>query len=152
MLVWRISAKQYRKFDGLGARAAGGRWNSPGYSVVYTSATVSLAALELLVHLRRDRTVKDLILISAEIPNDIEINRVDLSNLPPDWRESPPPVGLQKIGDEWVINGLSAVLAVPSAVIPQEDNYLLNPAHSDFKRIRISRPVTFSLDPRMSGP
>src|SRR5262245_5004328 len=70
VLVWRISAKPYWKFDGAGAKKAGVRWNSPGYAVVYTSATASLAVLELLVHLRRDRTVKDLVITSAEIPND----------------------------------------------------------------------------------
>ena len=149
MLVWRILARQYRKFDGAGARIAGGRWNSPGYSIVYTSATVSLAAFEFFVHLRRNRTVRDLVLISAEIPNDIRIERVNLEDLPPGWRKSPPSEGLQRIGNAWIVRNVSAVLAVPSAGIPQENNYLLNPAHPDFKRIQISRPAAFSFDPRI---
>lgn len=128
---------------------AGGRWNSPGYAVVYTSATASLAVLEFFVHVNRNRAVKDLVLTSAEIPHDIRIERVEVSNLPAGWRESPTPEYLYSIGNDWITKHLSAVLAVPSAVIPQEDNYLLNPAHPDFKHIRINRPSPFSFDPRI---
>ena len=149
MLVWRISAKPYWKFDGTGAKKTGGRWNSPGYAVVYTSATASLAVLEFYVHLRRDRTVKNLVLTSAEIPNDIGIERVELSDLPARWREYPSPEYLQSIGNDWITRHVSAVLAVPSAVIPQENNYLLNPVHPDFRHIRIGRPTPFSFDPRI---
>ena len=149
MLVWRISARRYWKFDGAGAKTAGGRWNSPGYAVVYTSATASLAVLEFFVHLNRNRAVKDLVLTSADIPHDIRIERVEVSNLPAEWRESPTPEYLHSIGNEWITKHLTAVLAVPSAVIPQENNYLLNPAHPDFKHIRINRPSPFSFDPRI---
>lgn len=149
MLVWRISARSYWKFDGAGARIAGGRWNSPGYSLVYTSATVSLAALEFYVHLKRNRSVKGLILTSAEIHNDLRIEQVNAFDLPAGWRESPAPQDLQRIGDEWITKNLSAVLAVPSAVIPQENNYLLNPTHPNFKRIQINKPEPFSFDLRI---
>jgi len=150
VLVWRLSVKQYRKFDGAGARAVGGRWNSPGSAVVYTSASVSLATLEFLAHLSQSRSVRDLVLTSAELRKNIRIERIDASDLPARWREFPSPPYLQKIGDEWIIKRVSAVLAVPSAVIPQEDNYLLNPAHPDFKRIRVNQPIPFSLDPRLT--
>jgi RES domain-containing protein len=149
VLVWRISAKAYWKFDGVGAKRAGGRWNSPGYAIVYTSATASLAVLEFFVHLNRDRAVRQLVLTSAEIPNDIRKERVELSDLPARWRDLPSPEYLQSIGNDWIARSLSAVLAVPSAVIPQESNYLLNPAHPDFKHIRINRPTPFSFDPRI---
>jgi len=93
--------------------------------------------------------VRDLVLTSAEIPNDIRKERVELSDLPARWRVSPSPEYLQSIGNDWIGRRLSAVLAVPSAVIPQENNYLLNPAHPDFKHIRINRPTPFSFDPRI---
>jgi RES domain-containing protein len=108
-----------------------------------------LAVLEFFVHLNRNRTVKDLVLTSAEIPNDIRIERVEVSNLPPRWRESPAPEYLHSIGNDWITKHLSAVLAVPSVVIPQENNYLLDPAHPDFKHIRINRSSPFSFDPRI---
>jgi len=108
-----------------------------------------LAVLEFFVHVNRNRAVKDLVLTSAEIPHDIRIERVEVSNLPAGWRESPTPEYLYSIGNDWITKHLSAVLAVPSAVIPQEDNYLLNPAHPDFKHIRINRPSPFSFDPRI---
>jgi RES domain-containing protein len=149
VLVWRISAKRFWKFDGAGAKAVGGRWNSPGFAVVYTSATASLAVLELIVHSRPGRSVKDLVLTSAEIPKDMRVEQVEVSDLPPNWRELPAPESLQKIGNDWIIGQLSPVLAVPSGVIPQENNYLLNPAHPHFKRIQIGRPVHFSIDPRI---
>jgi RES domain-containing protein len=149
VLVWRISAKPFWKFDGAGAKAVGGRWNSPGYAVVYTSATASLAVLELIVHLRRDRSIKDLVLTSADIPKDVRIEQIYVSDLPANWRELPSPESLQRIGDQWIARQLSAVLAVPSAVIPHESNYLLNPEHPQLKRMQVGRPVSFSLDPRI---
>lgn len=151
MRVWRLCAKHHWKFDGGGARNAGGRWNSAGYAVVYTSAAISLAALEFLVHLGRNRSVKDLVLVSAEIPDGLTMERVDVSALPSDWRRYPAPDYLQTIGNAWIDRSVATVLAVPSAVIPQETNYLLNPAHPDFRRIRIGRPAEFSLDFRLAA-
>jgi RES domain-containing protein len=149
VLVWRISAKRYTKFDGAGARLAGGRWNSPGSAVVYTSATVSLAALELYVHLNPSRAVKDLVLTSAQLPDDLKMQHVNVPGLPSGWRDHPAPEALQRIGDEWIVRNVSAVLVVPSAVIPQENNYLLNPLHPEFKHIRINKPEPFSFDLRI---
>lgn len=145
MLLWRLSAKQYCNFDGEGAKAVGGRWNSPGYAVVYTSASVSLVTLEFLAHLTQGRAVKDLVLTSAELPKNVRVERIHASDLPGRWREFPAPPYLQKIGDGWIFRRATAVLVVPSAVIPQEDNYLLNPAHPDFKRIRVNASLPFSL-------
>ena len=105
--------------------------------------------MELIVHMRSNRVVKDLVLTSAEIPNDLRIERLDVSDLPSQWRQSPSPEHLQSIGNDWIISNLSAVFAVPSAVIPVECNYLLNPAHADFKHIQVGRPTPFSFDPRI---
>ncbi len=128
---------------------AGGRWNRKGIPLVYTSATLSLAASELFVHLDPDQTPADLVSISAEIPEDARIREVRVAELPRDWRSYPAPEALALLGSAWADSLDTAVLAVPSAVIPLERNYLLNVRHRDFARIRVNRPAPFSLDPRV---
>ena len=149
MLVWRISSAAWSELGGEGARLAGGRWNSPGTPVVYMSATLSLAALELFVHLDPEDDPNDLIAGSAEIPPTLEIEYIRVKRLTREWRQYPAPEALAEIGTQWVGRGKTPILCVPSAVIPQERNYLLNPAHADFGRIRVNDPVPFHLDPRM---
>lgn len=150
-MVWRICSRRHiaQAYDGEGAHIFGGRWNHPGTRVVYTAATVSLAALELFVNLDPDVCPDDLVAIPAEIPRAVKVMRVELSDLPRGWQRYPAPVQLQDLGSRWVADGATAVLAVPSAVIPQERNYLLNPAHPDLRRIRIGRPEPFRFDLRM---
>jgi RES domain-containing protein len=116
---------------------------------VYTSATVSLAALEFYVHLSPSRSVKDLVLTSAQFPDDLKMQHVNVAGLPSGWRDHPAPEELQRIGDEWIVRNVSVVLVVPSAVIPQESNFLLNPVHPEFKHIRINKPERFSFDLRI---
>ena len=147
--VWRITRAKHAAFDGHGARRHGGRWNRAGTPVVYTSASLALAALELFVNLERPNPPGDLVAISADIPETLTISRVPPAELPPSWRSYPPPEALADLGTRWARELKSLVLAVPSAVIPQELNYLLNPLHSDFKRIRAGKPEAFRFDPRL---
>lgn len=149
--IWRISKRKYATtaFNGEGARRFGGRWNSKGKSVVYTSATLSLAALETLVHMEIEDAGNMFAYIRADIPEDIQIDRIDINQLPSNWRNIPAPPSLAAIGNQWFDSGNTAVLAVPSAVIPIENNYLINPLHRDFSRIQIYDPQSFELDPRM---
>jgi RES domain-containing protein len=147
--VWRICSRRYQRFDGEGARQYGGRWNHVGTSVVYTSGSLSLAALELFVHLDIDIVPPNLVAIQVEVPDNLAVEAVKIDSLPKNWRRYPAPEVLKDIGTAWSAKGATAILAVPSAVIPEERNYLLNPAQPDFKRIRISRPVSFRFDPRM---
>ncbi len=151
MRVWRIVPKRRHSqaFTGEGARLYGGRWNPPGLRVVYTSATLSLAALEYFVHVSKETRPDDLVSISLEIPNDVRIECVAESKLPPKWRTYPAIDEVKEIGRKWIKNGASAVLSVPSVIIPQELNYLINPEHSDFRRMKISKPSPFSLNDRM---
>jgi RES domain-containing protein len=117
--------------------------------MVYASATLSLAALEYMVNHPDISTVPvDLIAISADIPKVARIETVGLAGLPSGWREYPAPEALAELGTEWARRRRSPALAVPSAVVPQERNYLINPEHPDFRRIRIGKPMRFSLDPR----
>jgi RES domain-containing protein len=151
--AWRLCKRRYAAsaFDGEGARRSSGRWNLPGVRVVYCSESIALAALELLVHVDPDEAPEDLVLIPVEIPDDVGLTEVTPRMLPGDWRLTPGPVRLQQIGASWIKSGKTAVLSVPSVVVPQERNYLLNPAHPDFARIRRGRPKPFAVDPRLYG-
>ena len=149
MRVWRLCSRTHRRFDGEGARLYGGRWNHPGTSIVYTSGSLSLAALELFVHVDTDLAPTGLIAIAADIPEDVAFVTVDIAKLARNWRAYPAPETLRDITAAWIKESATAVLAVPSAVIPNEQNYLLNPTHPDFSRIRIQRAIPFEFDPRM---
>jgi RES domain-containing protein len=147
--VWRICYRRHRRFNGEGARLYGGRWNHPGTAVVYTSGSLSLSALELFVHIDLDVFPTELVAIPVDVPDNIGVDTVKLASLPKNWRRYPAPEALKDIGTTWAAKGATAILAVPSAVIPEERNYLLNPAHRDFKRIRIGKPMPFRFEPRM---
>jgi RES domain-containing protein len=110
---------------------------------------MSLAALELFVHVDIDTVPGDLVAIQVDIPDTLMLETVKIESLPRDWRRYPGPEALKDIGTAWTSKASTAILAVPSAVIPEERNYLLNPAHRDFKRIRLRKPVAFSFDARM---
>jgi RES domain-containing protein len=143
---WRIVKSRYATaaFDREGARLYGGRWNSPGTRMVYTSSTVSLAVLEVLVHLQEASLHFSYLRISVGF-NDALVERLDHSMLPDGWRTYPAPSDLQRIGDDWVRSQRSVALEVPSVIVESESNYLLNPAHPDFSSVVIgeSKPFTF---------
>jgi len=147
--VWRIVKEKYAAsaFSGEGASRTGGRWNSHGVWVVYASSSRALAALENLVHLNPP-VIFRYVAIMAEIPEDL-IETWPANRLPPRWQEQPAPPATRHLGDDWVLQARSAVLALPSAIIPGESNYLLNPAHPDFRKIQLGQPEAFSFDPRL---
>lgn len=147
---WRIVKSRYARsaFDGEGACLYGGRWNSPGTRVVYTAQSASLAALEMLVHVDRASLLLSYSLCAAEFDEGV-VERLDRARLPDGWRAYPAPPELQLIGDEWVESGGSVVLEVPSAVMEQEKNYLINPAHPAFASVAIGEPAPFEFDERL---
>lgn len=147
---WRIVKSRHANtaFDGEGARLYGGRWNSPGTRMVYTSSSVSLAVLEVLVHLQKASLLSSYSLIAARF-DDALIERLERSKLPDGWRAYPAPPELQEIGDEWVKSRRSAVLEVPSVVVERESNYLMNPAHPDFASMSLGEPEPFIFDERL---
>ncbi len=151
MKVWRLCRARHSPtaFDGEGARLYGGRWNHKGLPVVYASATLSLAVLEVLVHHRVPIPPHEFVALTAEIPVRLKLETVSVQDLPADWRADPAPVRLQEIGSEWLQRASSLVLAVPSALIEQEFNYLINPRHSDFAHLSINAPIAFSFDGRL---
>lgn len=136
-------------FTGEGARLNGGRWNSPGKAVVYTSSSLSLATLEVLVHLEDPEVLANLFSwASLEIPPDM-LETLQPETLPAGWNDHESNRISRPIGDSWLRTMRSAALAVPSVVTPGEWNYLLNPVHSDFPRIQTSPFAPFRPDPRL---
>src|SRR5207302_4097007 len=148
--AWRITKRKHAKtaFNGSGARRYGGRWNSPGTAIVYTSETQSLAVLEMLVHLDGPDLLQEYVLIGVEIEESL-VQNLDFSVLPRNWRTDPAPLALRKIGDEWAVARSSVALRVPSILVPGESNVLINPVHGDFARFVIGKPLAFSFDPRL---
>lgn len=147
--VWRLVTTRYAEtaFSGEGARLYGGRWNRKGVPMVYAAGSQSLAMLELLVQdepLRARYTM-----IAARLPRGAKIERVEAAELPADWRRIAARDQLQAIGSDWAQRRSSVVLAVPSAVIPSELNYLLNPLHPAFGRIEIGKAEDFVTDLRL---
>lgn len=148
--AWRLVHPMYADdaFSGEGPRRRGGRWNLPGALVVYTASSVSLAALELIVNNQRALRLPAYVLFSCSFPETL-VEPLDRSRLPHNWRDYPAPNALQQLGMEWLSLRSSAVLEVPSAVVEQESNYLLNPEHPDFSSIEIGPRHPFKLDPRL---
>ena len=134
MIVWRVCRHRHanRPLDGEGAHLYGGRWNYPGTAVAYTAGTLALAALEVLVHVDHDLAPTDLVAIPIDIPAGIRTEEIRPSDLPQHWRRTPAPERLQELGTAWLRRGDSLLLRVPSVVIPEEHNYLVNPMHRDF--------------------
>jgi RES domain-containing protein len=147
---WRITKARYsgEAFSGEGARVYGGRWNSIGNPLVYTSEHASLAVLELLVHLGSSRGLDNYVIIACSFDEGL-VERIGVRKLPRNWAGSPALVDLQRMGDQWISEARSAVLEVPSAVLPIERNYLINPRHPDFSMIRFEDPEPLALDARL---
>ncbi|MCC5838876.1 MAG: RES family NAD+ phosphorylase [Opitutales bacterium] len=148
--AWRLVKRAYAEsaFDGEGSFRFGGRWNSRGFRMVYVSSTLSLAALEFLVHLDAAFAVPRQVAFPLRIPPGlVEAFAPGGGSSParglPDLSES------RSVGDRWIREARSAALAVPSAIIPQEINFLLNPAHPDFSKIGIGPAEAFAFDKRL---
>ena len=148
--AWRIvrAARVSSAFTGEGARLYGGRWNSTGTTVIYVSEHESLAALEILVHLTP--LTPDGRYLSYRLEWDDKLTEsFPIKNLPARWNAEPPDFRTMQIGDEWVRAGKSVALAVPSVLSASEMNFLLNPRHPDFKKIKISQPIEYRFDSRL---
>lgn len=148
--VWRIVKEKYAgvAFSGEGARRAGGRFNSPGRLVVYTSGSLALAELEILVNLPTDRLLASYVAFRADIP-ERHLSTLGREELPENWREAPAPDSVRAIGDGWLESERSLALRVPSAVVPAENNILLNPRHPAFEKVETEGPFDPEIDERL---
>lgn len=147
--VWRLVTARFAQaaFTGEGARLFGGRWNRKGVPIVYTAGSQSLAMLEMLV---QDEPLRArYVMIPAILPDTLNIEHITPEQLPANWRDVAARQELQALGTSWAKRLSSAVLAVPSAVIPSETNFLLNPLHPDFAKVETGQPQDFVTDLRL---
>jgi RES domain-containing protein len=149
--AWRIVSANYKDnaFAGDGARIHGGRWNSKGVAVVYTADSLALASIEMIVNLPAPKLLQKYVRISAQTSLNL-VSELSGADLPEDWNSRPISPSTRAIGDRWIKEQRSAVLRVPSIVVPDEYNYLLNPTHPDFARIKIGKPTIYYFDPRLT--
>ena len=147
--AWRIVSSNYqdKAYSGEGARIHGGRWNGKGVAVVYTAGNLALASVEMIVNLPAPKLLSNYVRIPARIAMDLILDLPE-ADLPQDWNSRPISPSTRIIGDRWIKKQSSAVLKVPSIVVPDEYNYLLNPNHPDFTKIEIGKPIFNYFDPR----
>jgi len=149
VIVWRLCRAEHVALDGEGAFLFGGRWNSPGTRLVYTSRHLSLAILEILVHTGPVNLPDGLVKLEISIPEDIRREARAASDLPVRWGQDTTR-NTQSVGDRWVAVARSAALQLPSAIVPEEENVLINPRHADAGRIAVLSQSPLRLDPRLS--
>lgn len=149
MTVYRITNATYKDdITGYGAALYGSRWNSKGICLLYTSQFISLSILESLVHLRRKEIPSTQFLLHIEVPDGQEIAELSYKKIRKDWREEIEYT--QWLGDQFIENKQSLIFKVPSAIVPQENNFLLNPLHTDFKKVKIMASELLELDKRLT--
>jgi len=148
LTVWRLTHARYadEAFSGEGARRYGGRFNSPGVPMIYTTGSLALATLELLVRLNKRRRMAQHVRLSASFP--ASLLHIPES-LPAGWDDLPYGPGSQQWGDKWVWDEVSLALKVPSVVEPLEPNYLINPGHPAFDQLTVGASAPLNLDPRL---
>jgi RES domain-containing protein len=148
--VYRLSKQIYADdLTGAGAELAGGRWNHKGTRMLYTSDSRALCTAEIAVHTPMGVMPKDYFLVTIEIPDRIRIGEIALKDLSENWKDFPYTGITQEIGDEFIRQGELLVLKVPSAVVPGDFNYLINPEHKNFNKIKIKNKEPFSFDERL---
>jgi RES domain-containing protein len=151
-VVWRIARRRYAlDRTGAGARESGGRWNRPGTAVIYAGRSVGIAALERFVHVA-GVVPSDLVLVRIDLPERCSVEEPALRDLPADWAAVPIGPGSMDFGTAWARAARSLVLHVPSAILPEEGNAVLNPLHPEFAAVRMSVLREFHYDVRLSAP
>ena len=148
--AWRLIKAEHADdaFAGEGARRGGGRWSSKGVRVVYTSGSLSLATLEVMVHTHFYSALKYYVCLPIDFDPSLS-QSVTIEDLPDNWKADPIPQSTKKVGDRWIYNQESVILKVPSVIIPVEYNFLINPSHPDFEKVVIHSPQKFAFDPRL---
>ena len=150
MFVHRLAKKKYAKdpLGGAGGLTVGGRWHHKGMKIVYCAQTLSLASLEFFVHFEVLHKAIELVAIGIELPDSL-VENLPAASLPSNWDPTPPTAATADIGSGWLKSGRSAALRVPSVLARGEFNVLINPAHADFKRVRVVSRVDYKYDTRM---
>jgi RES domain-containing protein len=150
MIVYRLSKKSYaHDLMGKGAAMAGGRWNSKGVPILYTSSSRALCTAELAVHLPLGILPSDYVIIAIHIPDTLRVNKYPEAKLPENWNQYPYSIATQKIGNDFIKQGKTAILKIPSAVVEGDYNFLINPFHPAAIKIRIKEIKAFHFDARL---
>jgi RES domain-containing protein len=151
MKLWRICKEKYTAtaLSGQGGLYAPGRWHQRGTFIVYCARSLSLATLESFVHFDPSEAPDSLVAVPVEVPKDVFVERWKAKDLPTGWQGYPHLNETRERGTAWVKGATAAIVRVPSAVVPIQSNFLLNPAHPDMKRVQAGRPRPFAFDPRM---
>jgi len=150
MKVFRLSRIKYaNELSGKGAAISGNRWNSKGTEIIYTAESRALAMAEVLVHLSLSILPSDYMMLEVEIPDGVGIEEIAIADLEKGWNSHPPRTHTQFIGDQFIRENANSILMVPSAVVPGDSNYLLNPQHIESKEIKISNTWPFPFDERL---
>lgn len=149
MIVYRLAKSKFAKdLSGRGAEIAGGRWNSKGVRMLYTSASRALCTTEIAVHTPLGNVPTDYYIISVKLPA-VKVLELTTAKLPSGWNVFPHEQSTQRLGDLFVQNNKFLVMRVPSAVVQGDFNYLINPLHADFPKVKIVNTQSFNFDPRL---
>ena len=150
MKVYRLAKEKYiNDHSGKGAEIAGGRWNNKGTSVLYASDSRALCAAEIAVRTPLGILPENFILMELEIPHNIKPLELTRDQLPKNWKSYPHSNSTQQIGDNFILKGQFLVMKVPSVVVPGDFNYLMNPQHKDFAKVKIISRTPFEFDQRL---
>ena len=151
MLIYRLDRlkRENQVLSGKGSEMFGGRWNYPGIPAVYCAENRALTVLEILAHLDKDHWPNDRIMVSFEIPDESMIHKMDVAELDSGWNSFPYTDSSQRIFGEFVQSNNHCILAVPSAIVPDEFNFVINPNHPKATQIRVIDKKAFVLDHRL---
>ena len=152
MNAYRIGKKQFIKdLSGTGAALYGGRWNYPGYCVIYASESIPLAILEYIVKAGAvEDELSDLSIAFLNLENGVSVSEVDIQQLPKNWNSYPAPEELKKIGTDWLLSAESLILKIPAISAPDSCNILINPIHPEFNKVELSKIVDYRTDIRLN--
>lgn len=151
MLVWRLCRKEYANLSGVGASLYGGRWNAPGSPVIYTASSLSLAFVEIIPGLRKNMIPKGFVSLLITIDEKVSKKELTIEDFPKYWRQEKGKRWFIKEGDQWLKEKETLLLIVPSVIVPEEKNVLINPLHPDISKVKIETIKPFTIDPRFVG-
>jgi len=148
--AWRLVHKRRAAsaFTGDGARRYGGRWNNKGKKAIYAADSLALATLEIMVHAIVYEDLLSYLYFEVQFSNNL-IETIKPAKLPKNWRKDPAPAVCKNFGDRWLKSRSKPILKIPSVVLPESYNFIIDPVHPDYGRIKVSKPKPFHLDHRI---
>lgn len=148
MNVWRLCHEEYTDLSGIGASLYGGRWNSPGHAVVYTTSSLALAFVEIIPSLRKNVIPKSYVSLYINIDDAVSQKEIKRDDFPLDWKEEKTRNWFIETGDQWLKERKELLLIVPSVIIPEEKNILINPHHPEMTKVETETVKPFTVGPR----